>query len=375
MQNTQNTIDEFIDIKELFKKLENSTVPDDLKLEALKMLTRLYNSAKRGGYSTEYELIAKYIDWIVRIPWGKYSKDVIDLKRVEEELNKTHYGLTKVKKQILSYIAVLKLRQIQNGMAGKDTSLADIEQQNAVGRLPVLCFVGLQGLGKTTIAMSIARAMGRRFQKISMAAFGDILQLRGKPKTYPDAEPGVIVKALVRAGTMNPVILLDEIDKASGIESLRNDIYAALLEILDPTQNTDFVDRYIDYPIDLSKVFFITTANTLGTISIALLDRLEIIRFTSYTDEEKIKIGKEYLLPKVLKQSGLKPGQLIIDEKAWPLIVRPMGFDAGIRQLERTLTSLGRKVAYDILVNKVKQVKITPENVKKYLPEDVGVLG
>lgn len=358
-------LSEFVDIKDLFIRLEKSSVPKDLKAEAYKMLIRLYNSAKRGGYSSEFELISKYIDWIIRIPWGKYSQDRIDVEAVRKELNRTHYGLNKVKEKILSYIAMIKLRMMQEKNSGDKV---------VVGRMPVLCFVGLQGLGKTTIAMSIARAMGRKFQKISMAAFGDILQLRGKPKTYPDAEPGVIVKALVRAGTMNPVILLDEIDKASGIESLRMDIYAALLEILDPAQNNSFVDRYIDYPIDLSKVFFITTANTLGTITAALLDRLEIIRFTSYTDEEKIKIGKEYLLPKVLKSSGLKPDNLIITDKAWPLIVRPMGFDAGIRQLERTLSNIARKVAYELLVNKVKQVKITPENVKKYLPEDLGVL-
>ncbi len=359
-------LDEFADIKDLFNKLENSNVPKPLKAEAYKMLVRLYNAAKRGVYSTEYEIVSKYIDWIVRIPWGKYTPDNLDIETVKNELNRTHYGLEKVKRKILTYIATIKLRSMNEKQQ---------KQGPVVERFPVLCFVGLQGLGKTTIAMSIARALGRSFQKISMAAFGDILQLRGKPRTYPDAEPGVIVKALVRAGSMNPVILLDEIDKASGDKALNRDIQAALLEILDPSQNSSFVDRYIDYPIDLSKVFFITTANTLGTLTAALLDRLEIIRFTSYTDEEKIKIGKDYLLPRILKETGLKREQLVITDQAWPLIVRPMGYDAGIRQLERTLANLARQVAYDILTGGVDKVVITPDNVKKYLPDDMGVLG
>lgn len=174
---------------------------------------------------------------------------------------------------------------------------------------------------------------------------------------------------------MNPVILLDEIDKSSGIETLRNDILAALLEVLDPAQNNAFSDRYVNYPVDLSNVFFITTANTLGTLTAALLDRLEIIRFTSYSDEEKVFIAKSYVMPRVLEDSGLKPEQLSIDEEAWLSIVRPMGYDAGIRQLERTLLNLARKVAYQIVNGETFAVRITLDNVKRYLPEDMGVLG
>ncbi len=361
-------INEYADIKDLISKLDNSSVPKELKNDAYKMLARLYNAAKHGSYSGDFELVSKYIDWITAIPWNKYSKDRVDIEVVRKELDSTHYGLQKVKKQILSYIAVMKMREINNSVFGDGKS-------EVIEHPPVLCFVGLQGLGKTTIAMSIAKALGRKFQRISMAAFGDILQLRGKPKTYPDAEPGVIIKALVKAGTSNPVLLLDEIDKASAVKSLSTDIQAALLEILDPSQNDSFVDRYIDYPVDLSKVFFITTANTLGTLTAALLDRLEVIRFTSYSDEEKIIIAKQYVLPGVIKKAGLNDNQLIITDETWPAIVRPMGYDAGIRQLKRTLMNLARKVAYDILVNGVEQVKITPENVKKYLPDDMGILG
>ena len=201
-----------------------------------------------------------------------------------------------------------------------------------------------------------------------------MLYLRGKPKNYPDAEPGLIVKALVRTQSMNPVILLDEIEKVSSDPKVRNDVHSALLEIFDPTQNKDFVDKYIDYPIDLSAVFFIATANSLGNLPAALLDRVEIIRFTSYTDEEKIIIGKKYLLPKVLEKSGLDKDKLEIRDDAWPLIVRPMGVDAGIRQLERTLFNIARKVAYKILTKQADRVIITPDNVKEYLP-DVGYLG
>ncbi len=355
----------YYDIRNLLVKLASSSVPFDLKKRATEMLIRLYYTAKQGAYSTEFEIVYRYIDWIVKIPWQKFTPDTLDLQLISEQLNKTHYGLQKVKKRILTYIAGLKMKTQAENQESKQMVLSNI---------PVLLFVGLQGLGKTTIAKSIAKAMGRNFVKISFAAFGDILQLRGKPKSYPDAEPGIIVKALINAKSMNPIMLLDELDKASSNEGLRNDIYAALLEIFDPAQNTNFVDKYIDYPIDLSKIFFIATANTTGTLPAALLDRVELVHFTSYSDEEKIIIAKNYILPKVLKETGLSPEQLQIDDKAWPLIVRPMGFDAGIRQLTRILLNLGRKVAYDILMNGVKQVIVTPDNIKKYLDVDMGYI-
>ncbi len=357
----------YYDIRVLLKKLLTSKVPSDLKRSALKMIIRLYYTARHGAYSTEYEIVHRYIDWITAIPWNTYTQDEVDLEKIRNTLESSHYGLTKVKERILSYMAAVKLKYEKEKREKGDALLV-------LRDIPVLLFVGLQGVGKTTIAYSIAKALGRRFIKVSLAAFSDVLYLRGKPKNYPDAEPGLIVKALVRTQSMNPVILLDEIEKVSSDPKVRNDVHSALLEIFDPTQNKDFVDKYIDYPIDLSAVFFIATANSLGNLPAALLDRVEIIRFTSYTDEEKIIIGKKYLLPKVLEKSGLDKDKLEIRDDAWPLIVRPMGVDAGIRQLERTLFNIARKVAYKILTKQADRVIITPDNVKEYLP-DVGYLG
>lgn len=361
----------YYDIRNLLIKVASHDIPYDLQKRSIEMIVRLYYTARQGGYSTEFEIVYRYIDWIIKIPWGVFTKDQVDLKQIEETLNKSHYGLKKVKTKILTYIGALKMQwALQQKNA--DNQGQSVQNQQVLSNIPVLLFVGLQGLGKTTIAKSIAKSLGRNFQKISFAAFGDILQLRGKPKSYPDAEPGIIVKALINAKSMNPVLLLDELDKASGKEGLRNDIYAALLEIFDPAQNTHFVDKYIDYPIDLSKIFFIATANTTGTLPSALLDRVELVHFTSYSDEEKIVIGKNYIYPNVLKQVGLTAEQLKITDEAWPYIVRPMGFDAGIRQLNRVLMNVGRKVAYEILTNKVKSVTITPDNVKQYLDVDMG---
>jgi len=361
----------YSDITELLDKLEASKVPTELKDEGRKMIVRVFRMAKKGSYTTEFESTARYIDWVLHIPWETMSPDSLDLPKIREELDKYHFGLGKVKERILAYMAVLKLREDKK--LGSDSGVKGMTATYL--RPPVLCFVGLQGLGKTTIAKSIANALGRKYVRISLAAFGSIAQLRGSARSNPDAEPGLIIQAIRQAGTLNPVIVMDEIDKASGIESLRNDIMAALLEILDPAQNESFVDRYINAPVDLSKCFFICTANTLGTISAALLDRLEIIRFTSYSDDEKIVIAKSYVMPRVIAETGLTESQLRIADEAWPLIVRPMGYDAGIRQLERTMNNLARKVAYQIVTGESQSVVVTPENVKRYLPEDLGVLG
>ncbi|PIY18419.1 hypothetical protein COZ14_00220 [Candidatus Dojkabacteria bacterium CG_4_10_14_3_um_filter_Dojkabacteria_WS6_41_9] len=361
----------YSDITELLEKLEASKVPTELKDEGRKMIVRVFRMAKKGSYSTEFESTSRYIDWVLHIPWETMSNDSLDLTKIREELDKYHFGLGKVKERILAYMAVMKLREdkklsAETGVKGMTATYL---------RPPVLCFVGLQGLGKTTIAKSIANSLGRKYVRISLAAFGSIAQLRGSARSNADAEPGLIIQAIRQSGTLNPVIVMDEIDKASGIESLRNDIMAALLEILDPAQNESFVDRYINYPVDLSKCFFVCTANTLGTISAALLDRLEIIRFTSYSDDEKIVIAKQYVMPRIIAETGLLEDQLRIADEAWPLIVRPMGYDAGIRQLERTMNNLARKVAYQIVTGETTSVVVSPDNVKKYLPEDLGVLG
>jgi ATP-dependent Lon protease len=247
-------------------------------------------------------------------------------------------------------------------------------RNDATSKSPVLLFVGLQGVGKTSIAKSIAKAMGRKFARVSLGAIGDVKTIRGVPRYVEGAEPGQIVKSLVRTQSMNPVILLDEIEKSSGQQGILNDVMAALLEILDPEQNQRFVDHYIDYPVDLSNVFFICTANNLGGLSAALLDRVEVIRFTSYSDEEKEVIAKNYILPKVLKETGLSNQHLQIQDEVWPLLIRPVGFDAGIRQLERNIYTLVRSVARKLVTGTPIPIIISKENLRDFVLPDQGTL-
>ena len=368
--------DEIIEEVEILeRKVQEAQLPPALNERLVRMVARLHRTARFGSYSGEFELIDKYVDWVTRVPWNKSTQDQVDIARAKGIMEKNHYGMASVKDLVLDYLAVMKLH-IEKGSSAATTPIiaGSAELQGSSSHAPIICFVGLQGVGKTTMAKSIAQTLGRKFIRISLGALGSVTQLRGQSRAYLDSEPGQIVKAIIRAGTMNPVILLDEIDKVSGQAGLLSDVMAALLEILDPEQNTSFTDHYIDYPIDLSKVMFIATANNLGTLSAALLDRLEIIRFTSYSDEEKIVIAKEYLLPRVLEATALGPENLEIQESVWPQIVRPLGFDAGIRQLERNLTSLCRHVARAITEGKVKKVVITPDNVKDFMPEGIGTL-
>lgn len=363
------------EIEILERKIVEAKIPPQLEERLLRMVGRLKRMARFGSYSGEFELIDKYADWITKIPWNSVTQDQLDLLQARQMLERNHYGMKPVKELVLDYLAVMKLNLDKGSMSDGSNPLVDSAQlQGSSSHAPIICFVGLQGVGKTTMAKSIAQALGRKFVRISLGALGSVTQLRGQSRAYLDAEPGQIVKALVRSGSMNPVILLDEIDKVSGQSGLLSDIMAALLEILDPEQNYAFSDHYIDYPIDLSKVMFVATANNLGTLSAALLDRLEVIRFTSYTDEEKISIAKDYLLNKVLEATALSPAQLEIQDNVWPYVVRPLGFDAGIRQLERNLTSLCRHAARQIVEQNLPKVVITLENVKMYMPEGIGTL-
>lgn len=357
-------------------KVKSSNLPKVLEQNALKMVHRVKRTTQYGSYSGEYEVVEKYIDWITSIPWGVYTKDNLDLQHVKSVLDSNHFGIEPIKDRMLEYLAVMKI-QVANEQAnpsqqGEYAEMARLQGSSA--HAPIICFVGLQGIGKTSMAKSIAEALGRKFARISLGALGSVYEIRGRSRAFLDAEPGQIIKAMVRTGVSNPLILLDEIDKVSGQEGLRADVMASLLEILDPEQNSTFVDHYVDYPVDLSNVMFITTANNLGGLSTALLDRLEIVRFTSYTDEEKQRIAIDYLLPKVLEATGLTTQQLQFQEDVWPFVIRPFGYDAGVRQLERNLTNLARKVAREIVEGKTKGVIITKENVKKYMPEDMGVL-
>ena len=366
--NTKSVPNEIIsEIVELRNELSSSNVPVGLKEDTMKSVDRLQRMAKWGNYSSEFETVDKYVDWITRIPWGKVTEDNLNIQNAKDMMDSTHYGMDTIKNLILDYISVMQLKKVKErrdpNSEGKRNSPA-----------PVLLFLGLQGVGKTTIAQSIAQAMGRKFARVSLGAIGDVRTLRGVPRYEIDAEPGQIVKALVRTQSMNPVILLDEIEKASVNKGVLNDVMAALLEILDSEQNSTFLDHYVDYPVDLSQVFFICTANNLGGLSAALLDRLEVIRFTSYSDEDKRIIAKEYILPDALADMGLSKEYVQITEEVWPLLIRPVGFDAGIRQLERNIYTLLRSAAREIVEGKDVPVVITPDNLKKYVLPDQGPL-
>ncbi len=368
------------DILALENKLVSSNLPLDLKEETTKNLLRLKSMIKRGVYGSEFDTMVKYVNWITKIPFGVLSKDNLDISNAKRLMDETHYGMDSIKDLILDYLAAMQLENMQRNriptqvatdMSYRPQPVVALKENS---KAPVFLFIGLQGVGKTSIAESIANAMGRKFSRISLGAIGDVRTLRGTPKYAIDSEPGQIIKSLVRCGTMNPVILLDEIEKASGNAGLLNDVMAALLEILDPEQNGNFVDHYLDYPVDLSNVFFICTANNLGGLSAALLDRVEIIRFTSYSDEEKEIIAKKYILPKVLQSLHISGEYLRIDDNVWPMIIRPVGFDAGIRQLERKIATIVRRAARIIIEGKEIPVVITQENLKQFLNVDQGPL-
>jgi len=346
----------FEELNTLSTKVDQTAgLPEELKENITRMLKRLDRMAKLGHYAAEFDTLSRYIEVVASIPWSATTEDTLDLNAVRDVLNKNHYGMDYVKERILEYLATIALLKKRG--------------QNAFAKSPILLLVGLQGVGKTTLAYSIAEALGRKFVRISLGAIGTTLELRGKSKALIDAEPGQVIKALIRTQVRNPVILLDEIEKASGQAGLLADVMAVLLEILDPVQNATFRDHFVDYPVNLSDVFFICSANNTGTLSAALMDRLEVIKMPAYTDAEKIAIAKDYLLPKVIENSGLKPEEFSVEPDLWPSIVRPFGFDTGIRSLGRTLGSICRKVALEIVEGKSTSVHITADNLKYYLPK------
>ena len=346
----------FEELQELQKEIKSTEgVPDDLRNRMTQMLQRLERMAKLGHYATEFDNISHYIETVLQIPWSQKTTDRLNLEAVRVALDRNHYGMQGVKDRILEYMSSMILLN----QRGKES----------IARPPILLFVGLQGVGKTTLAISMAEALERKFVRIAMGGIGSPFELRGRSKAYPEAEPGQIIKALMKTGVRNPLILLDEIEKASGEAGLRSDIMAILLEILDPSQNREFRDHYIDYPVDLSGVLFVCSANNTGTISTALMDRMEVIKMPSYTDNEKIAIAKDYLFPKIIEKSGLRAEELQIDPNLWPGIVRPFGFDTGIRSLGRTLESICRKVAKEIVEGKSESVYLTADNLKYYLPK------
>lgn len=344
---------QYEDIKLLEEKLKNSQIPPDLRQKSQAIIDRLIRIAQSAGYSNEYDSVSRYLDWVVSLPWYKRSEDVLSLQRAKKILDENHFGLDNIKEKILEYISVASLKKNQE--ESKEKSI----------KAPAFLLQGLVGTGKTTMAYSIAQALGRQFGRIPMGGMGDALQLRGRSRAYPDAEPGQIMKILRRVQTKNPVILLDEIDRVT--EEARADIMGVLVELLDPEQNFSFLDHFIDHPFDLSEILFVSTANNVANVATAVLDRLEIIEMPSYSDEQKIIIGKNYLLHRAMTASGLSPTDLKFDEEIWHKIVRPLGFDAGMRTLDRTINGICRKVAKQKVEGKVQNVVIGEQNLKEYL--------
>lgn len=343
-------------IQKLEEKIKAANLPPDLLEKINSMLTILKVSLKTGtGTFVNYESISNYIDWVSSLPFDKETKDIMDLVKVKQTLDKNHHGLDSVKNNILEYLSSLILNM-------QSSASSEV-------KAPILCLVGLVGTGKTTLAYSIAEAMGRKFERIPFGGMGDSLALRGQSRAFSDAEPGLIIKKLAHAQSKNSVILLDELDRVS--ESARADIMGVLVELLDSEQNKAYTDHYIDYPFDLSHVLFIATANNTTNISTAVLDRLEIIQMPSYSDEEKLVIAKNYLFPKIKQEAGLLEMQITIDETLWPSIIRPLGYDSGIRSLERTIETMARRIAKMVVEGKMAKnsaFAINNQNLKQFLP-------
>ena len=324
------------------EKLESLNVSDEIREKIEKSINQLL---KVSNMSPEYSVLRNYVETVLDLPWNKYSEDCLDIKYASEILDRDHYGLEKVKERILESLAV---RQLRNDNKGS-----------------ILCLVGPPGVGKTSLARSIAEALNREYVRISLGGVRDEAEIRGHRRTYVGAMPGRIIRGMMEAGTANPVFLMDEIDKMT--TDFRGDPSSALLEVLDPAQNNTFSDHFIELPFDLSKVLFITTANSLQTISQPLLDRMEVIEVSSYIEDEKVQIAQRYLLPKQLKEHGLRPKQIYISANTMLQIIRSYTRESGVRSLERQLASICRKAAREVLERNKKQVRIDLHNLEKYL--------
>ena len=330
------------EVKEYQEKIEKANLPEEALEKANKELDRL---ARMGQGSAEGSVIRTYLDWITDLPWDIQTDDNLDLKNAAKILDEDHYGLTKVKERVIEYLAV---RQMTKSMKG-----------------PILCFVGPPGVGKTSIAKSIARSLDRKFIQMSVGGVRDEAEIRGHRRTYVGAIPGRVISSIKHAGTKNPVFLLDEIDKMSS--DFRGDPASALLEVLDPEQNNAFRDHYLELAFDLSNVMFLTTANNLDTIPRPLLDRMEIIHISGYTEEEKLNIATKYLIPKQLKEHGISKNSIRITENTIRNIINYYTRESGVRELERQIAAICRKVARRLIDDKVKSVRITENNLEKYL--------
>ena len=328
--------------EQLRERLETADLPEDVRKEAERELKRMEQLPQAAP---DYHVIRTYLEYILELPWKKASEEKLDLNEAQKILDEDHYGLEDVKKRILESLAVVKLRPDSKS--------------------PIMLFVGPPGVGKTSLGRSIARALGREFERMSLGGMRDEAELRGHRRTYIGAMPGRIIQSLRRAGVNNPVMMLDEIDKLGN--DYRGDPSSALLEILDPQQNDTFRDHYLDLPFDLSKVFFIATANQLGPIPAPLRDRMEIINIAGYSDQEKLHIARQYLVPRQIKENGLQGDQVEITDDAINLLTARYTREAGVRQLERTIGNLARKVALNVAQGKTEKVKITENEIKSYL--------
>jgi ATP-dependent Lon protease len=328
---------------ELRERLAKADLPDEVRKEAERELARL---ERIPSAAPDYQLTRTYLELVLELPWKKSTDETIDLIRARRVLDEDHYNLEEVKERILEHLAVLKL--------------------NPQAKAPILCFVGPPGVGKTSLGQSVARALGRKFERMSLGGLSDEAELRGHRRTYIGAMPGRIIHAIRRAGVNNPLLMLDEVDKLG--RDFRGDPAAALLEILDPAQNFAFHDNYLDMPFDLSKVFFITTANTLDSIPRPLLDRMELIRLAGYSEEEKVHIARRFLIPRQLKQAGLTAEQMTLPDETVQRIISRYTREAGVRELERRLSQVARKVARRFAEGQTQPVTVRIED----LPEMLG---
>jgi ATP-dependent Lon protease len=331
--------------EQLRERLEKADLPEDILKEANRELSRL---EKLPPGAPDYNVIRTYLDYVLELPWRKSTEDSLDIAKARQVLDEDHYGLKDVKERILEHLGVLKL--------------------NPNAKAPILCFVGPPGVGKTSLGQSIARSLNRKFERLSLGGMHDEAELRGHRRTYIGAMPGRVLQAMRRAGANNPVLMLDEVDKLG--RDFRGDPAAALLEILDPEQNKTFRDNYLDLPFDLSKVLFVTTANALDTIPRPLLDRMELLRLGGYSEEEKLEIAKRYLLPKQLKETGLSAEQCSIPDDTIRWITSRYTREAGVRQLERAIGRVGRKIALRFAEGNAESCVVRPDDlIEMFGPE------
>ncbi|MDD3807234.1 MAG: endopeptidase La, partial [Candidatus Marinimicrobia bacterium] len=337
-----------MDIKELEEKIEQANMPEEVLKVAQKELTRLERISPQ---SPEYTVSRTYLEWLIELPWSISTDDQVDISKAEQILNSDHYGLEKIKERILEYLAVRKLKQQKDPKAGV--------------KGPILCFIGPPGVGKTSVGMSIARAMGRKFYRMSLGGVRDEAEIRGHRRTYIGALPGRIIQGIKKAGSNNPVFMLDEIDKLGA--DFRGDPSSALLEVLDPEQNFSFSDHYLEVPFDLHNVMFIATANWYDPIPDPLKDRMEILEFPGYTEPEKIHIAKSFLIPKQIKEHGLNPDDLTFTNDGISTIIEGYTRESGVRNLEREIANICRKVAREKVEKGIRKRRITSSMVTRYL--------